>query len=139
MENKSILNPGMRILDVGCGPGNLTAHVAEAVGVNGSVVGIDPSSERIAIALARTRPNLSFCEGRAEEPSRFPPASFDVVFVNSTLHWVQDQQMAVNKFASGLKLGDASAFCVDLGTTLLPMKKSRQRYYRGNLTESTLR
>lgn len=38
--------PGMRILDVGCGPGNLTAPIAEAVGVNGSVVGIDPGEEQ---------------------------------------------------------------------------------------------
>jgi arsenite methyltransferase len=97
--------PGMRVLDVGCGPGNLTSHIAEIVGEKGSVVGIDPSKERVAIALERTRPNLSFQEGKAESLSSFPSGSFDVVFVNSTLHWVQDQPAAVKEFGRVLKPG----------------------------------
>lgn len=98
--------PGMRVLDVGCGPGNLTSHMAQLVGELGSVVGIDPSTERIAIAVkTATRPNLSFFEGRAEDLSRFPTASFDIVFVNSTFHWVQDQPAALAEFARVLKAG----------------------------------
>lgn len=64
--SKKIGNPvGMRLLDVGCGPGNLTALIAELVGDTGSVVGVDPSRERIAIAVAQKqikKPNLSFYE-----------------------------------------------------------------------------
>lgn len=99
--------PGNRILDVGCGPGNLTAHIAEIAGKDGSVVGIDPSKERIALAieLEKTTPNLSFFEGRAEDLSRFPSASIDVVFVNSTFHWVKDQPAAIREFARVLKSG----------------------------------
>jgi ubiquinone/menaquinone biosynthesis C-methylase UbiE len=97
--------PGMHVLDVGCGPGNLTAHIAELVGDKASVVGIDPSPERIALANEITQPNLTFYEGIAEDLSRFPAASFDVVFVNSTLHWVQDQPAALKEFARVLKLG----------------------------------
>ena len=96
--------PGMRVLDVGCGPGNLTAHIAELVGEKGSVVGVDPSTERITIGNDITKPNLTFHEGKAEDLSRFPAASFDVVFVNSTLHWVQDQPTALKEFARVLKL-----------------------------------
>lgn len=99
---------GMRVLDVGCGPGNLTAHIAELVGDTGSVVGVDPSRERIAIAVEQEqvkKSNLSFFEGRAEDLSRFPSASFDVVFVNSTFHWVEDQPLAVKEFARVLKPG----------------------------------
>lgn len=96
---------GMRVLDVGCGPGNLTAHIAELVSDTGSVVGVDPSRERIAIALERVMPNLSFYEGRAEDLSLFPSASIDVVFVNSTFHWVEDQPAAVQEFARVLKPG----------------------------------
>ncbi|KAK4233427.1 S-adenosyl-L-methionine-dependent methyltransferase [Achaetomium macrosporum] len=100
------IEPGMRVLDVGCGPGNLTAHIADLVGENGSVVGVDPSKERIAIALeSNIRPNLSFSEGRAEDLSRFPATSFDIVFVNSTFHWVQDQPAALREFARVLKPG----------------------------------
>jgi arsenite methyltransferase len=97
--------PGMRVLDVGCGPGNLTAHIAELVGKEGSVIGVDPSTERIEIANEMTKPNLAFHEGKAEDLSLFPAASFDVVFVNSTLHWVQDQPAALREFARVLKLG----------------------------------
>jgi SAM-dependent methyltransferase len=103
------LAPGMRVLDVGCGPGNLTAHIGSLVNDQGSVVGVDPSPERIALAnqLAEQHPNLklSFYQGIAEDLSRFPTASFDVVFVNSTLHWVQDQPTAMKEFARVLKPG----------------------------------
>lgn len=98
------LTPGQVILDVGCGPGNLTSHLAHLVGPQGTVIGIDPSKERIAIANSQTPfPNLSFHEGQAEDLSRFAPASFDVVFVNSTLHWVQDQETAIREFARVLR------------------------------------
>ncbi len=101
------LAPGIHVLDVGCGPGNLTAHIASLVGPNGSVVGIDPSAERIGLALAnhRHRPNLSFEEGVAEDLSRFDSASFDAVFVNSTLHWVPDQPAALVEFGRVLRPG----------------------------------
>lgn len=106
------IRPGEHVLDVGCGPGNLTALIADIVGEEGTVVGIDPSKERIAIALdTKSRPgqakhgNLSFYEGRAEDLSRFNPASFDVVYVNSTFHWVQDQSKALREFARVLRPG----------------------------------
>ncbi|KAI3318362.1 S-adenosyl-L-methionine-dependent methyltransferase [Xylariaceae sp. AK1471] len=98
---------GMRVIDVGCGPGNLTSQIAELVGENGSVVGVDPSKERIAIAIAveTVKPNLTFREGRAEDLSQFSSGSFDAVFVNSTLHWVQDQPAALMEFGRILRPG----------------------------------
>ena len=101
------LRPGMHVLDVGCGPGNLTAHIASLVGPGGSVVGIDPSAERIRLALANhaDRLNLSFEEGVAEDLSRFGSARFDAVFVNSTLHWVPDQPAALREFGRVLRPG----------------------------------
>ncbi|KAL7895417.1 S-adenosyl-L-methionine-dependent methyltransferase [Trichoderma sp. SZMC 28014] len=102
LERLNII-PGMRVLDVGCGPGNLTAHIAEVVGEKGSVVGVDPSTERIAIAHKIQKPNLSFWEGQAEDLSRFPTETFDAIYVNSTLHWVQDQPAAFKEFARLLK------------------------------------
>ncbi|KAI0112505.1 S-adenosyl-L-methionine-dependent methyltransferase [Nemania sp. FL0031] len=100
------ISRGMRVLDVGCGPGDLTAQIAELVGEDGSVVGIDPSKERITIAIEeRAGPNLSFQIGRAEDLSQFPSDSFDALFVNSTLHWVQDQPAAVMEFGRVLRPG----------------------------------
>ncbi|QYT00169.1 Methyltransferase/trans-aconitate 2-methyltransferase [Trichoderma simmonsii] len=110
--------PGMRVLDVGCGPGNLTAHIAEIVGKNGSVVGIDPSTERILIARKIQKSNLSFFEGQAEDLSQFPAESFDAVYVNSTLHWVQDQPAAVKEFGRLLRPGGLLGISGGSGDTL---------------------
>jgi len=99
------ITPGLHVLDIGCGPGDLTAHILELVGESGNVVGIDPSKERIAIALEKAKSNLSFYEGRAEDLSRFPADSVDVVFVNSTFHWVEDQPTALKEFSRVLKSG----------------------------------
>ncbi|KAK7942457.1 uncharacterized protein PG986_011570 [Apiospora aurea] len=101
------LEPGMRVLDVGCGPGNITAHLANLVGERGEVVGIDPSAERIALAqeTIRSRKNLTFHAGSAEDLSRFPDASFDILYCNSTLHWVADQPGALREFGRVLKTG----------------------------------
>jgi arsenite methyltransferase len=101
------IRPGEHVLDVGCGPGNLSAHIGDLVGKRGTVAGIDPSKERIAIALKlkNDHGNLSFYEGRAEDLSRFASASFDVVYVNSTFHWVQDQATALREFARVLRPG----------------------------------
>ena len=97
--------PGMRVLDIGCGPGTLTSRIAEIVEEHGTVIGIDPSKERIAIALEKVRQNLSFHEGKAEDLSSFTSESIDVVYINSTFHWVEDQPMALRECARVLKPG----------------------------------
>lgn len=47
------IGPGMRVLDVGCGMGITTEALAELVGENGHVTGLDFSEERLAIARER--------------------------------------------------------------------------------------
>ena len=47
------LQPGERVLDIGCGPGYLAAEMAELVGPEGFVQGIDPSPHMLAIAARR--------------------------------------------------------------------------------------
>jgi len=99
--------PGLSILDVGCGTGNLTLHLATLVGPKGSVTGIDPSPSRLAIAKSLAIPAnaapIKFHQAKAEDLSLFRDGSFDVVFVNSTLHWVQDQARAISEFARVLR------------------------------------
>ena len=46
------LQPGQRVLDVGCGPGSITAEFAARVGHRGSVLGIDCSAEVISRAAS---------------------------------------------------------------------------------------
>lgn len=47
------LKPGMRVADVGCGPGKTTSIIKKVTGKNGNAVGIDFSQERIDYAKER--------------------------------------------------------------------------------------
>lgn len=49
------LAPGMRVLDVGCGVGDVAFLAAKMVGPQGMVIGVDKSSEAIAVAQRRTQ------------------------------------------------------------------------------------
>jgi arsenite methyltransferase len=59
--------PGQRILDAGCGPGFYVAELAETVGPDGLVVGVDRSLDMLGLAAARSagRSNVEFREGEA--------------------------------------------------------------------------
>jgi SAM-dependent methyltransferase len=73
------LAPGMRVLDVGCGPGTITRGLAEAVAPGGTCVGIDVEASQIELARAGAAGNLSFEVGSAYALP-FPDGSFDAVF-----------------------------------------------------------
>jgi trans-aconitate methyltransferase len=81
--------PGERILDLGCGDGQLTARLA-AAGLD--VRGVDASPAMVAAARGR---GIDADEASAEKLP-YADASFDAVFSNAVLHWVrgQDEMMA---------------------------------------------
>ena len=76
--------PGERILDLGCGDGQLTARIAAS---GAQVVGADASAAMVAAARAR---GIAADEAKAENLP-YGDASFDAVFSNAALHWVQGQ------------------------------------------------
>jgi 2-polyprenyl-3-methyl-5-hydroxy-6-metoxy-1,4-benzoquinol methylase len=59
------VGPGMRVLDVGCGAGHTSVLLAEMVGEQGHVVGIDNAAGAVAAAQARSqhRTNVSYIHG----------------------------------------------------------------------------
>jgi SAM-dependent methyltransferase len=75
------LQPGERVLDIGCGGGGLTIAAAEAVGLNGAVVGADLSSSLLDLATQRAAAagasNASFVVVDAQT-DQIPGAPFDV-------------------------------------------------------------
>src|SRR5919202_5927675 len=84
------LAPGMRVLDVGCGPGTQALAVAQAVpGV--SVVGVDASRVMIeeAVRRAGAYPRVSF-EVADATALPFPDAAFDAVMAQTLLAHVHD-------------------------------------------------
>ena len=50
------LKPGMKVLDCRCGPGAISIGLAEAVGPDGHVTGIDFGESQIEVAKSRTAP-----------------------------------------------------------------------------------
>ena len=99
------LKAGDLVLDIGAGTGRLAEFVAGLVGPTGHVIGIDPLEYRIAIARLRQSKNLTFDIGRAEDLSRFEDTSFDVVYLNSVLHWIPDKARALKEIHRVLKAG----------------------------------
>jgi arsenite methyltransferase len=109
--NRLKVSPGNNVLDVGCGPGNLSLHLKGIVGAQGRVIGFDPSKQRIDLAkqslstAEKKIDGVSFYVGIAEDLSAHEDGIFDIVFVNSTLHWVADQAKAITEFGRVLKKG----------------------------------
>ena len=86
---------GMRVLDLGCGVGDLTARVAGLVGAgegddDGRVLGVDSSASQVARAReVAAGPGVTFDVVRAQELAvRVPAGWADVVLSVATLHWV---------------------------------------------------
>ena len=86
------LRGGMRVADLGCGVGMVTALLAELVGPDGHVVGIDASGAQLAQARERLNgsgANTSFVEASATDTG-LPPESFDLVYCRFLLIHLAD-------------------------------------------------
>jgi trans-aconitate 2-methyltransferase len=77
---------GLTAVDLGCGTGELTRQLADLL-LKSDVVGIDSSAEMLARAAEYARPGLRFEQARVEDIM----GSWDLIFSNAALHWVDDQ------------------------------------------------
>lgn len=91
--------PGERILDLGCGTGQLTKEIANA---GAEVVGIDISPEMVAKAQANY-PKTDFAVGDARNFQ--VEKTLDAVFSNATLHWVKEADAVICRIWQALKPG----------------------------------
>ncbi len=103
------IKTGHNVLDIGCGTGRMTLHVAGIVGSNGKVVGIDPSVQRIGVAQRKVRDapllNVNFKIGNSNDLYHFEDDSFDIVYLNIVLHWIQEKEDALSQIYRVLKPG----------------------------------
>ncbi len=124
-----VLRPGMRILDVGCGPGSITIDLARHVGDSGRVVGIDSSPEVIETARAAAAqagvPNVEFRVGDAYEPT--PGERYDVVHAHQVLQHLGDPIAALTAWRA---VGDlvAARDVVYSATTIHPLTPELARW-----------
>ncbi len=102
------LQPGMKVLDVGCGPGRLTIPIAAQIGPQGEVVAIDiqPGMLRRARekAQAANLDNIRFLQVGAGE-GKLGRSLFDRALLVTVLGEIPDRQAALKEILDALKPG----------------------------------
>ena len=112
------LQPGERVLDVGCGTGTLAIAAKRHVGPNGAVTGVDPAAEMIerAVKKASARSaDVAFRTAAAEELP-FANGTFDVVLSSLMLHHLpkETRRAGVQEMRRVLKPG-GRLLAIDFG------------------------
>ena len=104
--------PGMRVLDVGSGAGDVALLAAELVGLAGAVVGVDSNPAILEVARARAEAagaaNVAF---RAGDVAGIPlDGGFDAVVGRCVLFFVPDPVGVLRRVASAVRAGGVVAF-----------------------------
>lgn len=86
---------GSKLLDVGCGTGALAGALVERVGAGGSVVGVDPNPQMLAVARRKPWP-VRWVDGRAEALP-FGDATFDAVVSQFAMMFFDDRARALRE------------------------------------------
>ena len=108
------LERGMRVADLGCGVGMVTTLLAELVGPDGEVVGVDASGEQIARARELLAPgvsNVRFIEASAADTG-LPADSFDLVYCRFLLLHLTEPEQALREM-HGLLRRNGILVCED--------------------------
>ena len=97
--------PGERILDLGCGGGATTVELCHAVGLDGSVTGVDISPDQVAVARARAgNERANFVVGDAETWP-FEAGAYDALFSRFGCMFFGDPPAAFANLHKALKPG----------------------------------
>ncbi|GAA3457798.1 methyltransferase domain-containing protein [Dactylosporangium matsuzakiense] len=103
------------VVDLGCGPGTMTATLAERW-PDAAVLGLDSSPAMIEAAARLATPQLRFqlADAGAWRPQR---GSVDVIVANASLQWVPDHETLLPRWAAALDDGGTLAFQVPVSTS----------------------
>ncbi|MEY2398609.1 MAG: hypothetical protein QOJ00_1783 [Actinomycetota bacterium] len=128
------IEPGVRVLDVGCGTGAPACHLAS---LGATVVGITNSSVGVDAATARAKANgfsdqLSF-EIRDGMDNGLPDASFDRVWVLESSHLMRKRDALIAECARVLRRGGRMALCDVITHRVMPFDEVRKRRHELSL------
>ena len=93
--------PGMRVLDLGCGTGHLTAELAGLLDVE-SIEGVDASPAMLEATRKVSDQRVTFCHAEADQ---YEIKDVDLVFSNAALHWMPDHPSLFRRIRAGLRQG----------------------------------
>lgn len=103
------IGPGMKILDLGCGNGDVTFLLSDYVGTDGLIVGIDRSENAIATAKNKAKEfgltNLHFYVGDITQDFRMDRFDFDAIVVRRVLMYLPNPQNTITTAIKQLKPG----------------------------------
>jgi SAM-dependent methyltransferase len=100
---------GLRSLDVGCGPGALTAELVMRLGAE-AVAAVDPQESFVNVARERN-PGVDVRVGEAEDLP-FPDGGFDVALAQLVVHFMSDPVAGLREMARVSRTGGVVAACV---------------------------
>jgi SAM-dependent methyltransferase len=93
------LEPGMRVLDAGCGTGETLDWLRRAVEPHGSVIGIDLSAAHVAAARRGRSPEIGVLQANLLEMP-FVAGSFDLIWCVNTINHLHDPVLGVKRLAT---------------------------------------
>ena len=103
------VRPWMKVVDLGCGTGELTKRLAERL-PDSDVLGIDTSEEMLEKARELERPGLRF----EKRDLRDLEGQWDLVFSHATIHWVEDHHTLIRKLFEHTRAGGPARAAVPL-------------------------
>jgi trans-aconitate 2-methyltransferase len=98
-------SPGGRVVDLGCGTGELTKELHVRLGA-AETVGIDSSPTMLERARQFAGAGLHFEEG---DIATWEPAPYDVMFSNAALHWLPDHRRLLARLTESMPSGSQLA------------------------------
>jgi trans-aconitate 2-methyltransferase len=94
------IRPNLRVVDLGCGTGELTRQLADAL-PDSEVIGIDSSSQMLEKAQPFASLHLRFEQGDQAQLS----GEWDLIFSNAALHWTENHPGLIPRLFQRLNPG----------------------------------